>query len=157
MDQFLNDTISSKFQGLKTGLMYIKSQPNLEEPVESIVLVNQTMLSSQATNPRKLFQYNQLIPTMIGTFMLSINLDYAFDLRFLVKLREIRSLDMSALFEARLSVDVRLGYGIAYLLEFGLYVKGNVLRTEVEAIVEATNIIPVQLINSIAQIPEINQ
>ena len=98
VDQFLNGVLSNKFQGLKTALLHIKSVPNLEDPVESLVLFNQSLLSEDMTRPKNLLKHRQLIPTLIGTFMLSIDLDYAIDLWFLVKLREVRSVDVSALF-----------------------------------------------------------
>ena len=116
IDQFLGDMLSNKMQALKTGLIFIKSQSNLEEPVSTLVLVNRTLLSEDARAPKNIFKFTQVIPTIIGTFSLHLQLDYAIDLRFLIKLREFRSVDVSALFEARLIVEINFSYGLAYIL-----------------------------------------
>lgn len=47
-------------------------------------------------------------------------------------------------------MDIGFSYGIAYILEFGLFVRGNVLRAELEPVLEFNNIIPIQLVKEIA-------
>ena len=64
---------------------------------------------------------------------------------------------MSTVFEFRLSLDVRFAYGIAYILEFGLFAKGNLLRAETEPLIEFNNVLPIQLIDAIAEVPELSR
>ena len=88
------------------------------------------MLSDDARAPKSIFRFKQLIATTIGTFLIDINLNYQMDLDFVVALRNYRSIDIMTKFQARMMMDVKFGYAIAYIVEFGLYVKGNLLRVQ---------------------------
>ena len=57
IDEFLAEEITSKVQSLKAGKLFIRSQTNLQEPVNSLVIINQTLWSREAT----LFKFKQLI------------------------------------------------------------------------------------------------
>ena len=74
-----------------------------------------------------------------------------------MQLREFRNIDFSVVFEARLMIDMRFGYSIAYLFEFGLFMKGNILRAEVGFVVENNGVIPYQLVTAIMDVPEISR
>ena len=70
IDEFLAEEITSKVQSLKAGKLFIRSQTNLQEPVNSLVIINQTLWSKKRT----LFKFKQLISTAVGTFHISIKL-----------------------------------------------------------------------------------
>ena len=72
---------------LRNATLYIKSQSNLEDPVRSMTIFKKHLLSDDARAPKSLFKFQQLIPTVIGTFMIDIDLSYAIDLTFSVDLR----------------------------------------------------------------------
>ena len=64
VDSFLESKITQKMQKLKEGMLFIKSQSNLEDPQESYVLYQKEYWNH--TIP--LAQYDQVIVTSIGTF-----------------------------------------------------------------------------------------
>ena len=59
---------------------------------------------------------------------------------------------MGVNFTAALVVEVAFSYGLAYILEFGLYVRGNILRASVIPQIQLNGVIPVQLVKHIAEI-----
>ena len=79
-----------------------------------------------------LAKYKQLIVTVIGTFSIKINLDYLLSLSAKIMLEKYRNVVIGANFSAALAIDLTFSYGICYVLEFGLFVKGNLLRADIE-------------------------
>ena len=153
IDSFLEEHIANKFQKLKDGLLYIKSQTNLENPQQSIVLFTKNLKSKRVP----IFKYEQIIPTAIGTFVVGINLNYTLGATVEIVLREFRSVDIVLIFEAALVLDMRFGYGICYILEFGLFVRGKLISATIEPALRLDNIIPIQLVNAIMEIPELTK
>ena len=59
-------------QKLKEGMLFIKSQSNLEDPQKSVVLYEKEFWRYKAP----LTKYRQVIVTVIGTFSIKIDLDF---------------------------------------------------------------------------------
>ena len=72
IDVFLEANIADKFQRLKDGLLFIKSQTDLENPSQTFVMFEKSSVSERMP----IFNYDQVIPTAIGTFLVGINLNY---------------------------------------------------------------------------------
>lgn len=75
----------------------------------------------------------------------------------MIELKDFRSVEASLVFEAALVLDLRFGYGIAYILEFGLFVRGKLLSAYIKPGVAFDNIIPTQLVPAIADVPELKE
>lgn len=50
-------------------------------------------------------------------------------------------------------LDFTFSYAICYVLEIGIYVDGNIIRADVEPAFQLKNVIPVQLVKAIANVP----
>lgn len=112
MEDFIQDKIVSKFQMLKDGILFIKSQTNLENPQSRIVLWNPSIKRFKLP----IFAFVQVIPTPIGPFVLSLNIDFWLEVRGLIAVRQFRSIDIGATLGATLSVELAFSYGLAYIL-----------------------------------------
>lgn len=112
MEDFIQDKIVSKFQMLKDGILFIKSQTNLENPQSRIVLLNPPIKRFRLP----IYNVAQIIVTPIGTFVLSLNIDFWLEVRGLIAVRQFRSIDIGATFGAILSVELAFSYGLAYII-----------------------------------------
>ena len=153
IDTFLEAKIASKFQKLKDGLLYIKSKTDLENPTQSIVLYEKESKKKRVP----IFRFSQIIPTAIGTFVVSLDLNYTLGATAMIELKDFRSVEASLVFEAALVLDLRFGYGIAFILEFGLFVRGKILSAYIKPGVAFENIIPTQLVPAIADVSELKE
>ena len=104
--------LSKKIQKLKEGMLYIKSQSNLEEPEKGAVLYNKDFWKYQAP----LARFQQIIVTAIGTFSIKIDLDYLLSISAKIVLEEYRNVIIGANFSAALAIDLTFSYGICYVL-----------------------------------------
>ena len=88
--------------------------------------------------------------TAVGTFSLKLNLDYGLAAGLLIQLQQFRTIVIAANFTGTVFIDVQFTYGIVNILEFGLYVSGNLLRAELSPKLILHNILPIQLVDAIA-------
>ena len=149
VDNFLKSKITVKMQKLKEGVLFIKSQSNLEEPVESYVMYEKEFLNYEAP----LATYEQIIVTSVGTFKININIDFLLSLAGKISLSKFRNIEIGANFSVAIGIDLTFSYGICYVLELGIYVDGNIVRADVEPAFHLKNVIPTQLVRAIADVP----
>ena len=149
IDDFLENKITVKMQKLKEAQLLIKSQSNLEEPAESYIIYQKQFLNHKAP----IAAYRQLIITSIGTFKVKINIDFLLSLAAKISLSQFRNVKIGANFSVAIAIDFTFSYAICYVLELGIYVDGNIVRADVEPAFQLRNVIPVQLVKAIADMP----
>ena len=109
-------------------MLYIKSQSNLEEPEKGAVLYKKDLWKHRVP----LAKFRQVIVTVIGTFSIKVNLKYLLSLSAKIILEEYRNIIIETNYSTSLTIDLTFSYGICYVLEFGLFVKGNLVRADIE-------------------------
>ena len=109
-------------------MLFIKSQSNLEDPLKSIVLYKKELWRYK----KPLGRCRQVIVTAIGSFLIKIDLDFILSITAKIVLEDYRSIIIGANFSAFLAIDLKFSYGLCYVLEFGLFVKGDLFRAEIE-------------------------
>ena len=150
IDEFLEDKIVAKIQKLKLGQLFIKSITGLEDPTQTTILYEKELKKKRAS----IYSYSQIIPTVIGPFLIGFDLNYQLGVNATITLSEFRNVDFALTFYAELLLDVKFGYGICYILEFGLFVRGRLLNGQIRPGISLNGLIPVQLVKAVADVPE---
>ena len=127
IDDFFESSLSVKLQKLRDAKAIIKKDPNLPEPVQSLTLYDNTIWKKKVPLLKNDL-FKQAIPTAIGVFMMNINLDFFMALSGYLEIIDYRNLKASMKLEAFLDVRFEFSYGLSFILEFGLQVKGKLVK-----------------------------
>lgn len=71
----------------------------------------------------------------------------------MIALQQFRNVQAMVNFIAQFTVEVSFGYGIAHILEFGLYVKGDLVKAQLVPQILIRNAIPFQMIKAVSDVP----
>lgn len=142
--------ISKKIQKLKDGLLYIRASTDLTPNLGTEFVLWQDKYYS--VDAPMVTDFRIFIFTQIGVFVITINLNYTMDIDVYMVLKDYRSIDFRVIFEVSLKIDIRFGY-LCLILEFGVYASGKIVRAQVTAALEMNNILPLQLVQAIADVP----
>ena len=88
---------------------------------------------------------------------MSIEINFTLTLSAKISLHQFRDIRIGANFSAALVMRVQFGYGICNIIEFGLFVDGNLVRADLEPAFYMKNVLPVQLVKALADVPEISE
>lgn len=62
---------------------------------------------------------------------------------------EYRNFTIQSAISVSLQVTVSFSYGIAFILEFGIYIRGILLQTTLSGTLTLNNVLPMQMVKSI--------